>query len=189
MNLIDITGQRFGRLVVTKMLPKARCECLCDCGNVTTPLHSDVRHGKTKSCGCTVSHHGMKHTPEYSVWTSMLQRCENPNNKDYHYYGERGITVCPEWHDFAVFIADMGVRPSGCQTIDRIDNDKGYELSNCRWTTWKRQQRNTSRTIKLDYGGLMLPLCDLAELTGLDSNVMRYRYHAGWSIDRMLARG
>lgn len=74
----------------------------------------------------------------------MIQRCTNPNNPAWRLYGGRGITVCARWRDFPAFLADMGERPNGL-TLDRIDNDRGYEPGNCRWATWSEQRSNQRR--------------------------------------------
>jgi hypothetical protein len=77
----------------------------------------------------------------------MIQRCTNPKNTNYFRYGAVGVTVCQRWRDFSTFLADMGLRPIG-MTIDRIDNDKGYEPGNCHWATYSDQIRNQRRHIK-----------------------------------------
>jgi len=85
--------------------------------------------------------HGLRYTPEYTVWIGMRQRCNNPSGHDIHYY--KGITICPEWDDPARFVSDMGKRPSPSHQIDRIDNTKGYSIENCRWVDKTPQMRNT----------------------------------------------
>lgn len=86
--------------------------------------------------------HGASLTPEYRTWAAMRQRCLNPRSSRYPTYGGRGITICERWSNFTAFLADMGPRPSPDHSLDRIDNDKGYEPSNCRWATRSQQQRN-----------------------------------------------
>jgi hypothetical protein len=107
--------------------------------------------GHTKSCGClhlenaqsVGRKHGLSKLPEFRVWTNMRQRCLHPEHPTYPYYGGRGITICDRWRDdFAAFIADMGRRPSPDLTIERKDNEKGYEPGNCVWATRLTQSRN-----------------------------------------------
>ena len=86
--------------------------------------------------------------PLYVTWLNMRNRCNNPNYKEYHLYGGRGINVCPEWDDFWVFLSEMGEKPDDSYTLDRIDNDKGYSISNCRWAS-KSEQSSNKRPYRL----------------------------------------
>lgn len=89
--------------------------------------------------------HGMRRTKIYACWSDMKKRCNNPNQKDYHNYGGKGIKVCARWNSFAGFQKDMGDSYFNGATIDRVENSKGYYKGNCRWVTRKNQSRNTSR--------------------------------------------
>ena len=80
-------------------------------------------------------------TPTWYSWSSMLDRCNNPNATHYHRYGGRGITICERWMTFTAFLEDMGERLIGT-TLDRINNDGNYEPGNCRWATVAEQNAN-----------------------------------------------
>jgi hypothetical protein len=151
--MINITGQRFGRLLVLSFAEirqrKAHWLCRCDCGNERTFSGKHLRTGHTTSCGCYKRANASKHaesqrpwTPEYRAWCDLRSRCNNPKVKQYDDYGGRGISVCERWDDYANFLADMGRRPSPAHSIDRRDNDGNYEPSNCRWATKEEQMQN-----------------------------------------------
>lgn len=92
--------------------------------------------------------HGMRHTKEYRAWGAMKTRALNPNTNCWKNYGGRGITVHPEWiKSFTAFFAHVGFAPSEKHTIDRIENDKGYEPGNVRWATRTEQLLNCRRTV------------------------------------------
>ena len=153
--LIDMVGLRFSRLLVQHKSERhspagALWVCLCDCGRQTTVAAGKLRSGKIVSCGCyraenkpNYKHGQANKTLAYRTWKEMHQRCENPNATQYKWYGARGIKVCERWSSFDNFFADMGERQKG-MSIDRIDPEKGYEPSNCRWATYK-QQAETNR--------------------------------------------
>lgn len=144
--------------------------CLCDCGQAVNVRAGELRNGDTRSCGCLrreraakmrreATRHGHKaggkKSPTYGSWKSMNDRCHYPNNISYPNYGAIGRTVCEEWRTvcyggrpgaFERFLAylmesGIGLRPEG-MTLDRIDNDRGYEPGNIRWATGSEQAVN-----------------------------------------------
>ncbi len=165
---IDLSGKRIGLLVPVRPGDKIGIHrtwiCRCDCGNLKTVKASDLSHrlraGGSASCGCATNRlkaagaslprkHGATSrrgfTRTYRAWQGMRARCRSTNPKRASYY-DRGIVVCERWSSFENFLADMGERPEVAHTLDRIDNDRGYEPGNCRWATWVTQARNRSST-------------------------------------------
>jgi len=128
--------------------------------------------------------HGKWNTPEHRVWTQIRQRCLNPKNKHYIYYGGRGITICERWHRFTAFMEDMGPRPDG-MTVERIDTNKGYEPENCRWATWDEQRHNKRNNRWFTFNGKTLILADWARELGVSKYLLSSRIdNYGWSVER-----
>jgi len=197
-NFIDITGQRFGRLVVIRYhgyeTPKGTSDsrnalwlCKCDCGNEAIVRGSHLRAGETKSCGCITRKHGKSrsNSKTYSSWKGLIQRCLNKNNKRYMDYGGRGIKVCDEWKTFNGFYLDMGDRPNG-KTIERVDNNGNYEPNNCSWATPKEQSRNNRSNRIIEHNGASMCISQWAEELGIKKGTLLARINRGWSTERAL---
>jgi hypothetical protein len=158
-NRVDAVGQRQGKLtVISEADPKRSrryVNVLCDCGVTKAIVLYNFRAGKVNSCGCLMrelgpewglarQRHGMTNTPTYKVWSGMLERVRKTSGKDSKNYYLRGIGVDESWLVFEHFYSDMGPKPEGL-TLERIDNDKGYCKSNCKWATYFEQNRNKER--------------------------------------------
>lgn len=148
--LIDVTDQKFGRLVVLERAgsdrwSQAMWRCRCDCGNWVNVSGYGLRSGNTRSCGClqkdVVTVHGKSHTRAYYCWASMKDRCINPRSCSYKDYGGRGISICEDFQTFESFYSLMGDPPDG-KSLDRVNNDGDYCRENCRWATPKEQANN-----------------------------------------------
>lgn len=196
--LIDLTGQRFGRLIVIKKHGinnhrQVQWLCQCDCGNLTTPLGMCLRNKSTQSCGCLSKQliaslnykHGMTKTPIYGIWRSMMQRCYDINSHAYDRYGGRGITVCNKWHDFESFYQDMGNKPKS-SSLERINNDGPYSPKNVIWATSKQQANNRRSNVILEYQGRKQTMQQWSDETGLKIQTLWARLDRGWSVEKAL---
>lgn len=115
----------------------------------------------------------------YSIWLGIKSRCNNIHNSRYHRYGGRGIKVCDEWNNDFISFYEWSIN-NGYQddlTIDRIDNDKGYEPSNCRWADMKTQCRNRETNINITIGKSTRTLTEWCEIFNLDTKMILARYN------------
>lgn len=176
---VDLTGQRFGRLVVLHRVPptpgskqKPRWTCKCDCGTLRIIEGGSLRRGMSTSCGCFQREdmarrrttHGLRRlapgvapggdarasrSSTYASWANMRARCNTPGAAGYANYGGRGIKVCARWDSFENFLADMGERPKGT-SLDRVNANGDYAPDNCRWATPTVQLLNRRDRISLN---------------------------------------
>lgn len=166
----DLTGQRFGRLVVLSVVDSeaganipTKWLCQCDCGNLTQVQGCNLKGEVTKSCGCLKRElsrqkkllHGETRTRLYAIWSHMRHRCNFEWDKAYPYYGGRGIKVCKDWDaDYEAF-RDWAYA-NGYEnhlTLDRIDVNGNYCPENCRWATKQEQNLNKRTTVRIEYNG------------------------------------
>ncbi len=208
-NYATLAGKKFRKLTAIKFVenrsgnnPYWLFKCVCGQTKVIS-VYSVVKN-KTISCGCNrekmlsggLVHkiHGMSKTRFYEIWKNMHRRCYSPKSSRYSSYGGRGIVVCNRWHKFENFRDDMysdylensrkfGERKT---TIDRIDNDGNYELSNCRWSAPKQQARNrrTSHFYFIKSQKFTLP--EIAEKFNLDYKILNDRMKRGWNLQRAM---
>ena len=199
----DLTNQKFGRLTAFFDIGKDKqrnrlwyCECIC--GGNTTTTSSRLKNGTCQSCGCILTEnkrgralsHGMSGAnavPEYNVWHSMKQRILNSKTKNYHRYGGRGLTLDKTWYKFESFYKDMGSRPSSKHSLDRQDNNKGYNKKNCRWVTQDIQANNTSTNTLITYNGKTQTLTQWAKQLNIRPGTLRQRlYVYNYSVKQAL---
>ena len=157
---LNLIGEEFGRLTVVKRAEndkhgKTRWVCSCDCGNSTVTYGTDLKRGKSKSCGCIQKIHGLSSHKLYNVFTAMKNRCYNPESISYPWYGAQGIDIYKDWLDDYTNFHDWALNTGFNEDleIDRIDSSKGYYPENCRWVT-RREQNINQRARKDNTSGV-----------------------------------
>lgn len=201
-------GDRFGRWTViseeTLIKSHKYVLCRCDCGNEKNVNLNSLLKGMSNSCGCWrreyISNKNYKHghavrnaTKErlYNIWIGMRRRCLDEKDKGYHNYGERGITICPEWVDdydtFRTWAYNNGYEDS--LTIDRIDNDKGYSPNNCRWVNMQVQSNNTRFNHHITYHGETHTIAEWGRIFGISANIIGQRLKKGFPLEKVFFNG
>lgn len=165
---------------------------LCDCGAESEKQVSDF--WKLQACSYTCPLHKTRRVcplgsrKEYIAWKDLLRRCIDSEHPSYASYGGRGITVCKEWVDnFHAFYEHVGAAPAR-HSIDRIDNNKGYEPGNVRWATMKTQCNNRRDTVYITANGQTKSLAEWAEQLGAVYSKLFWRYQHGWAHDDIVNR-
>lgn len=198
----ELLGNRFGRLTIIGFEAGGgrhfRVLCKCDCGNVKPYIYDCLRSGGTISCGCYAKErrstaNGLSRSRLYKVWTSMKNRCYDPNMDNYQYYGGRGITVCDEWKgNFLAFYEwamangyDENEKYMEC-TLDRIDVNGNYEPQNCRWIGAKQQVLNKRNSTLYLYNGENLTIPQLAVKYGKSEIAIKSRIKLGFTIEQAI---
>lgn len=174
--------------------------CECDCENKTHKYvdEHNLKKGKSISCGCVTAEVNRKRMTKHSgvgtrlftIWVSMRDRCNNPNNHAYKNYGGRGISICPEWDEYVVFkewALSHGYTDE--LTIDRINVNGNYEPANCRWATTKEQGFNRRNNVRITYNGETHTISEWAEITGIRRQLISARYHNGYPLEDVFYKG
>lgn len=191
----DHTGKSFDRLKVLRRDPSKGDRpywiCQCQCGATLSARASHLVSGVVASCGCRrrelISQLSIKHghyagnkaSPSYASWSAMHDRCGR-------YKGYETVSICKEWSDFTVFLADMGERPSLKHSIDRIDPSGNYEPGNCRWATAFEQNRNKLNNHRITHAGETLTVTEWAERLGIPHSILYRRLKLGWDAKRTI---
>lgn len=210
----DLTGKRFGRLIVIKRADRyytnsgKRCtywECKCDCGNQTIVTANHLTSGHTWSCGCAhkeqmeawktyrLTHgrtKGKKPDRAYRAWEQIKHRCYNPKDINYKNYGAKGITMWEGWINdptsFCEYVSALDRYAEDGVTIDRIDFQGNYEPGNLRWLSLAEQQRNKSSNVWITANGETHVISEWSRMTGLSHGTISYRLKSGWTHDQVI---
>jgi len=203
--MLDIKGEKYNKLTAVKPVYKNKSRTWywlfeCECGKEKICNATEVRRGKIKSCGClTLNHnkdgeytrkHRMSSTRIYSIYKGIKRRCYSNNSQDYQYYGGRGITMCDEWlgKDGFVNFYKWSERNGYNEdlTIDRIDVNKGYSPSNCRWTTRLGQGSNKRNNRYLTLNDETHTFSEWCRMKGFSKSLLEHRLQNGWSVEEAL---
>lgn len=200
---LDITNNRYGRLIAVEKVGKSTWLFHCDCGNDVTLKYSRVLCGQ-QSCGClrrecakkfVESHttHGQSNTKLYRKWQHMISRCYDKSDKQYKRYGGRGIDICGEWlnsfETFSKWAYANGYdsdKDGHYWSIDRVDNNKGYSPDNCRFTTAREQQRNREITTLYVFQGKQYTASEFADIFGIEKSFVYRKVGKGQTLEEIL---
>lgn len=203
----DLTGQKFGRWTVLyrgedrynkQGYPRIYWTCKCDCGTIRDVSAVSLVNKQSTSCGCKRKEscaknvkHGLSGTRIKRIYYNMHSRCENPNTPKFKNHGGRGIKVCDEWSgedgliNFYNWAMSNGYKED--LTIDRIDDDRDYEPSNCQWADYRTQNLNTRRNNIVTINGVTKTVTEWSEESGINRNTLDQRLRSGITGEDLLA--
>jgi hypothetical protein len=175
--------------------------CECECGAFVVVGLNKLKNGHTRSCGCLKSDeakarfttHGLRKSRIYGTWGNIVNRTENKSGQDYDDYGGRGIRMCQGWRlSASAFSHDIGERPTAKHSVDRINNELGYNCgqcaecvaneweANCRWATVEQQRNNTRRNVFVTLYGKTMTVSRWSRISGIAGHVVNHRLTNGW---------
>lgn len=204
----DISNQRYSRLIVLNYeytnKKKAYWKCKCDCGNETIVSATALKSGNTKSCGCLHKEQSRinicKYHPKQIIYARefekdihtrykcMKSRCYNKNHKAYKNYGGRGIKVCMEWKNdfnaFYIWAINNGFKKE--LTLDRIDTNKDYSPTNCRWVDNLTQQNNKRNNRYLNYDNKKYTISQWSRILNIPKGTIEDRLRKKLPMEQVL---
>jgi hypothetical protein len=196
----NLTGQRFGKLVVVAFLWKRNgyyvWSCLCDCGKKIRTKANRLIRGETRSCRCISSQsgktHGLRKHPLYTVWVGMRVRCNDAKSSAYENYGGRGVKVCQEWNDDFYMFYQWAINNGWQRGLDLDKDIKGdgmmYSPETCCFVT-RKENANARRNCKsFEYRGKSMKVSELAETYNMPIKILSNRLSAGWEVERALTQ-
>jgi hypothetical protein len=188
-----LSNKKFGKWLVLQQSGNTKggsaiWKAICDCGNIGYPIGSDLRAGKSISCGCEqkkfakerFTTHGQTKTRLYRIWKNIHTRCTNKNIPSAKNYSLKNIDFCDEWKSFQTFKTWAELNGyNDSLSIDRIDNSKGYSPENCRWATALQQSINRDFVLRSPSGE---PWSQIAKQNGIKVTLFHSRKHEGWPL-------
>ena len=200
---MHLFGQTFNSLTVIRETTKNKWfnrqwVCSCECGGNKIVTTTKLLRNFITHCGCKTIElkskaqikHGKTNTKEFSIWHSIISRCAitKSTKEKYKKYHNKNITVCDQWQNsFETFLKDMGKCPKDKTSLDRINNSKGYQPTNCRWATAKEQANNRDNTNHFIYQNKKVTIADLVKISGIAHNTLRYRLlKANWPVQKAI---
>ena len=196
---IIFPGAKIGRWTVVSYSGNSKWLCVCECGAAKNVQSTHLKNGTSKSCGCIAReklasrnfvHGDSKNNRLYRIWCHMIGRCYNETDARYSSYGGRGIDVCEEWKtNYSVFKEwALANGYSDSLSIDRKDNDSGYNPANCRWATPQMQSNNRRSNHLIEYNGETKTMTEWAECLGIKIGTLKDRlYRLNWPPEKALS--